>query len=520
MVVPVRSLATINNFFIIFGQDAYAISHVFSTNYFHSFSTSPCPLSVEPDHFVSNRSSNQTEDFRRKSDVDVAISIVCAANSEDEVFKSLVHDPVCNTIQITHGFVDRLLHRFKDDWKSALGVFRWAEACPHYKPSPELYDKLVDILGKMKQMEKMNALVEEMREGNLVSLNTIGKVMRRFAGAGDWKDAVTIFDKLGQFGLEKNTESMNLLLDTLCKEHKVEQARTIFLELKSHIQPNANTYNIFIHGWCKIMRVEEAHWTIQEMKGHGCSPCVISYSTIIQFYCNQSNFHKVYELLDEMEAQQCPPNVVTFTTIMHSLTKLGEFEEALQIYEKMKLVGCKPDTLFYNALIHSLGRAGRVKEAIHVFMEEMPKNKTSPNTSTYNSMIAMFCHHKQEQKALQYLRNLENASCCKPDVQSYYPLLKRYFGAGKMSDSVQNLLDGMVKKHHLCLDLSTYTLLIHGLCRTNKCEQAYQLFKDMIGQNIKPRYITCSLLLDEIRQTNMYDEAENIQDFMKKMKSS
>ncbi|PQM40325.1 pentatricopeptide repeat-containing protein [Prunus yedoensis var. nudiflora] len=195
---------------------------------------------------------------------------------------------------------------FKNDWKSALGVFRWAESRSDYKLTPDAYDMIVDILGKMRQMDKIMGLLEKMRQDNLVTLNTVGKVMRRFAGAGKWEDAVRMFDELGSFGLEKNTESMNLLLDTLCKENKVEQAREIFLELKSHISPNAHTFNIFIHGWCKIKRVEEAHWTIQEMKGHGCRPCVISYSTIILFYCHQYNFVKVYELFDEMEAQGCP----------------------------------------------------------------------------------------------------------------------------------------------------------------------------------------------------------------------
>ena len=56
--------------------------------------------------------------------------------------------------------------------------------------------------------------------------------MRRFAGAREWKEAVRVFDELGKFGLKKNTESMNLLLDTLCKENRVQQAREIFYELK------------------------------------------------------------------------------------------------------------------------------------------------------------------------------------------------------------------------------------------------------------------------------------------------
>ncbi|KAK6160367.1 hypothetical protein DH2020_003748 [Rehmannia glutinosa] len=521
MVLRGKILSTLNNFLLL-PLETRVVSPVVSKNSFHQFSTSHCsavriyPLSGD----VSLDQPEKCIDFERKHDADVVIAKVIAADSESEVFQSLVRDFGCNTIQITHSLVARLLHRFQDDWKSALGVFRWVETYSGYKPLPEMYDKLVDILGKMKQIEKMKALVDEMREDRLVSLNTIAKMMRRLAGAGDWKDAVRIFDELANYGLEKNTESMNVLLDTLCKEKKVEQARAIFLELKSHIPPNANTYNIFIHGWCKIRRVEEAHWTIQEMKGNGFRPCVISYSTIIQFYCFQSNFYKVYEVLDEMEAQGCPPNVVTFTTIMHSLTKLGDLKEALQIAERMKLVGCKTDTQFYNALIHTLGRAGHVEEALYVFTNEMSQNKVKPNTSTYNTMIAMFCHHRQEQRAVQYLRNLESSPYCKPDVQSFYPLLKLYFRDGKTDKCLIGLLDDMVKKHHLCLDLATFTLLIHGLCRANKCEWAYELFGEMLGQNIKPRYLTCSLLLQEIKQKNMHDAAEVIEDYMKKMKSS
>ncbi|XP_012851323.1 PREDICTED: pentatricopeptide repeat-containing protein At3g04130, mitochondrial [Erythranthe guttata] len=517
MVLCGRILFKISTFLLLPLQTR-SVSPVFFRSYSPRFSTAVGTHSLSG-HVSYNQPVESTHSGKIH-DADVIIAKALEANCETEVFDSLVYEFGCERIPISHTLVARLLRRFQDDWKSALGVFRWVETYTEYKPLPEFYDKLVDILGKMKEMDKMNALVEQMREHHLVSLNTIAKMMRRCCGAGGWKDAVRIFDELESFGLEKNTESMNLLLDSLCKERKVEQARSIFLELKSHIPPNANTYNIFIHGWCKIKRVEEAQWTIQEMKGLGLRPCVISYSTIIQFYCSQSNFNRVYELLDEMQAQGCNPNVVTLTTVMHSLTKAGELKEALQIVERVKSVGCKPDTQFYNALIHTLGRDGQVEEAVRVFTKEMPENNINPNTSTYNSMIAMFCHHRQEPKALQYLRNLEISPYCKPDVQSFYPLLKMYFRDGKTDKCLISLLDDMVKKHHLCFDLATFTLLIHGLCRAGKCEWAYELFTEMVGQNIKPRYLTCSLLLQEIRQKNMIDKAEMIEDFIKKMKSS
>lgn len=454
-----------------------------------------------------------------RSQIGIIKSRIPHGSSDDEIFKSLEHDEACNDIPMSQNLVDRLLHRFKDDWKSALGVFRWAGSRLGYEHAPEAYDMMVDILGKLKQVTKMRALMEEMRQENLVRLSTVAKAMRRLAGAGEWENAVRLFDDLGKFNLKKDTESMNMLLDTLCKEKKVAQARKIFLELRAHISPNAHTFNIFIHGWCKSNRVDEAEWTIQEMKGHGCCPCVISYSTLIQAYCHQCNFGKVYKLLDDMKAQGCVPNVVTYTTIMYSLTMAEQLEEALQIAERMRSAGCEPDTLFYNALIHTLGRAGKLKEALNVFQVEMPRTGVPPNTSTYNSMIAIFCRCSKEQMALDLLTEIENSTFCKPDIQTYYPILKLCFKSGKI-DRLMMFLNDMVNKHNLSLDVSAYTLLIHGFCRANKCDWAYNFFEEMLGKEMTPRYKTCALLLDEIKLNNMHDAAERIEAFMKQMKAS
>lgn len=439
----------------------------------------------------------------------------CSGNSVDEIFKSLSHDQVCNSLPISDRVVAIILDRYKDDWKSALGIFRWVRSLPQYKPSQNLYDIMIDILGKAKAFDRMKELLEEMRQGSTVTLHTIAKVMRRLSGAGKWEDAVKVFDEMTTFGLEKNTESMNVLLDTLCKEERIDEARSIFHQLKPNILPNAHTFNIFIHGWCKVNRVDEAHWTIQEMKGYGYPPCVISYSIIIQSYCFVKSFDKAYELLKEMKDQGCPPNIITYTTIMSFLVKSEEYEEALRIADEARRTHeCKPDTLFYNVLITALGKANRLEEAVSVYKVEMVKAKAKPSTSTFNSMIMIFCHHKLEDKALGVLRELEGSSVCKPDAQTFHPLIKSCLRNGKL-DLLRILLDKMVYRHLIGFNLATYTLLIHGLCRVDECEWAYQLFEEMISKDIMPSKHTFQLLLDEIKQKiHMYDAAERIEVFM------
>ncbi|XP_013725943.2 pentatricopeptide repeat-containing protein At3g04130, mitochondrial [Brassica napus] len=464
-------------------------------------------LSTSPEPSLDDESSQSSHIWN-------VIIARAGGDSEDEVFHRLSNDPLCNRVTLSDTLLNKLLHRFRDDWRSALGVLKWAESRKaHKNHSPEAYDTAVDILGKAKKWDRMKDFVEKMKVDNTVTLNTVAKIMRRFAGAGEWEEAVNVFDRLNEFGLEKNTESMNLLLDTLCKEKRVERARSVLLELKAHIKPDAHTFNIFINGWCKTNRVEEALWTIQEMRGYGFRPCVISYTTIIKCYCLKSDFIKVYEMLSEMEANDSPPNSVTYTTIMSCLNAQKEFEESLRVAARMKRSGCEGDTLFYNCLIHTLARAGRLEEAERVFRDEMP----SVNTSTYNSMIAMYCHHDEEEKAVELLREMESLKVCEPDVHTYHPLLRSCFKRGDVVE-VGRLLKEMVTKHHLSLDESTYTFLIQRFCRADMCEWAYCLFEEMISQDIAPRHRTCLLLLDEVRKKSMHEAVERIEYVMRSVK--
>ncbi|KAJ6313051.1 hypothetical protein OIU77_014550 [Salix suchowensis] len=110
----------------------------------------------------------------------------------------------------------------------------------------------------------------------------------------------------------------------------------------------------------------------------------------------------------------------------------------------------------------------------------MPNAGVSRDTSTYNSMIAIFCHHGHVSKALSLVKEMQTSALFNLDGQTFYPLLKSCLRTGDM-DLLSQLLDDMVKKHQLSLDRSAYALLIHGLCRANKCEWAYHLFEEMIG---------------------------------------
>ncbi|KAG0491137.1 hypothetical protein HPP92_008000 [Vanilla planifolia] len=449
-------------------------------------------------------STEEEEDAQK-----IRIAILNVQNrSVNNIIQALQSNYFCQQMQLGTVLVDSLLQKFGDDWKSALAFFQWAGSRPGYRHTSCTYDKMVDLLGKMKQMDQMWDLVEKMRTGGFMTLETVAKIMRRLAGARRWREAIRFFDDLERLGFEKDTKSMNLLLDTLCKERKVELAREIFIELKAHIPVDAYTFNIFVHGWCIVQRIEEALWTTQEMKGYGFHPSVITYSSILKAYCNQSNFCKVYELLDQMVAEGCPPNAVTYTIVIKSLARSHDVEDVLNVVNRMKSSGCSPDTRFYNTLINILGNAGRLDDALHIFDGVMELNGVCRDLSSYNIMISLFCQHDKEQEAIHVLNEMKGSSC-KPVLQTYYPLLKLCFRARKLH-LLKSLLSDITIKHHLSLDLDAYTLLIHGLCVAGNVEWAYSLFTEMIDLEIVPRIRTCRLIMDLAVQKNMNVAVERI----------
>jgi len=195
--------------------------------------------------------------------------------------------------------------------------------------------------------------------------------------------------------------------------------------------------------------------------------------------------------------------------IMTSLAKCERFEEALSVSDRMRSSGCEPDTLFYNSLINLLGKAGHLFEASQVFRVEMPRNGVPRNLATYNTMISILCQYGRDDDAIDVLKEME-AQSCKPDLQTYQPLLKLFLSRRGQGDAVDHLLSELVKKSGLGLDLDTYTLLIHGLCRVGQTDWAYRLYDEMVSSEIVPRRKTCELLLSETQRQNMEAYVERI----------
>ncbi|KAI9193998.1 hypothetical protein LWI28_002151 [Acer negundo] len=329
------------------------------------------------------------------------------------------------------GLVEQILRRFSNDLVPTLRVLTWAKTQTGYRHTPEIYNSMVDILGKCKKFDLMWDLAREMNDLNdeyftlatmgkiirrlllvdilgkgkkfdlmwdlviemddlndgYVTLATMGKIIRRLARGGKYDEAVEAFRGFDKFGVTKDAMAMNLLIDVLAKEKSVELAYEVFCEFKDCTPLNIRTFNILIDGLCKARKLENAERTIDEMKKDGFLPNVISYTCFVKHYCHEKGFRKVDEILKEMQEKGCKPNAVTYTVVMHALGKANQINEALE--------------------------AGRIKDANEIFEEKT--QGVMPHVLTYTTMISSACELSREEDALKLLQKMEEDSC-KPNL--------------------------------------------------------------------------------------------------------
>ncbi|GER54752.1 pentatricopeptide repeat-containing protein [Striga asiatica] len=458
--------------------------------------------------WIENHYSAVQKDDIVESDVDKISKILTGQfKSPDSVVKAL---DTCN-VDLSDDLVEQVLCRFSSEWVPSLGFFKWAESRNGFKHPPNIYNLMVNNLGKLKKFELMWDLAEEMKtQEGYFTLDTMTKIMRRLVKAGKHEDAIEAFENLELFGIEKDTTALNRLIEAFATQGSVEEGERVYFKFKENIPPSQRTFNILVQGWCKIKKMGKAKLTLDEMRAHGFGPNLFTYTGFIETYCCERDFRKVDATLAEMEREGVEMDVATYTIMMKSYGKAKETKKAMEVYELMKKNNCPPDASLYTALIGILGRQSRVEEAYEVF-DDMSRQGVEPDLSTYNMLILILASRCQEEKALTLLKKMEENKC-RPNFFTYAPLLKMCCELKRMK--VLTFLLSHMFKNNVSLDPVAYSLLIGGLCRNGNAAKACSFFEEIVDKGLVPMDGTYKGLVKALNEKGLLEEKERVEKAM------
>lgn len=399
----------------------------------------------------------------------------------DEIVRSLEK----SSLSLNDDLVINVLQRHRSDWKPAYAFFNWVSGGRNgsgYFPGSDAYNEILDILGRMNRFQELTQVFDEMRKRNIVNERTYGIVLNRYAAAHKVEEAIELFNKRKELGLEPDLVAFQTLLMCLCRYKHIEAAEFLFHSRQNEFPIEIKTMNIILNGWCVLGSLRET-----------------------------KRFWK-----DIVTSGKCKPDCFTYGTFINSLTKAGKATTALKLFRGMWEMGCDPDVTICNCVIDGLCFKKRIPEALAIF-QEMNDRGCLPNVATYNTLIKHLCKIRRMEKVYELLDEMEQkGGSCLPNARTYGFLLKSAKNAeevpvillrmerigSKLTGDTYNLLLRLfmdwdhqervkslwveMERDGLGPDRRSYTVMIHGHYDKGRIEEAMYYFNEMASKGMVP----------------------------------
>ncbi|VVA97697.1 unnamed protein product [Arabis nemorensis] len=432
-------------------------------------------------------STGFNEEQDKQSVVDVNNILKNHRGSSPEEIKRILDK--CGIV-LTQGLVLEVVNRNRSDWRPAYILYQLIRKQSVYISSSVVYNEILDVLGKMRRFEEFHQVFDEMsKRDGLIDAKTYEVLLTRYAAAHRVDEAVGVFEKRREFGIEDDLVAFHGLLMWLCRYKHVEFAETLFCSRRNKFGFDIKAMNLILNGWCVL-----------------------------------GNVHEAKRFWRDIVASNCRPDVVSYGTMINALTKKGKLGKAMELYKAMWKTGRNPDVKICNNVIDALCFKKRIPEAIEIF-KEMSENGCSPNVATYNSLLKHLCKIRRTEKVWELVEEMEQkgGSCSPNDVTFGYLLkysqkpkdveavLERMAKNGcEMTSDLYNLMFRLyvqwdndekvreiwseMERSGLGPDQRTYTIRVHGLHTKEKIGEALGYYQEMLSRGMAPEPRTEMLL--------------------------
>ncbi|KAL8521950.1 hypothetical protein ACS0TY_012196 [Phlomoides rotata] len=465
------------------------------------------------------RNPNATgTDFSRISDV----LLNPALHPGSELEKALTRTEINPSSEL----LLEVFKHFDSSAKPLFTLFKWAQKKPDYKFSMEVFNAMVNSLGKAREFDSAWCLILDQIEGNpseRPDFDTFVILIRRYSRAGLPLAAIRTFEYVNSLDFFQDSYPENSLLesllDTLCKEGHVRIASKYFDKLRAKDPswlPPVRMYNILMNGWLRIGKLKHAERVREQMNKDDVQPNVVTYGTLVEGLCRMRRPDMAMELLNEMKMKGVKPNAIVYNAIIDALGEAGRFKEALGMLERFSILELGPTMYTYNSLVKGFCKAGDIAGASKI-LKMMIDDKCFPISRTYNYFFKYFLKAGKTEVSLNLYNRMVRCGY-ELDRLTYHMLVKVLCKEGRLDLTTQIINE--MRARGIDLDLAGSTMLIHLLWKMQRYDDAVFEFKDMFRRGIVPQHLTYRRMTDELERRGMSRTAQKLHDLMQSIPHS
>ncbi|XVE91601.1 hypothetical protein REPUB_Repub01dG0024000 [Reevesia pubescens] len=320
-------------------------------------------------------------------------------------------------------FFLQVCNTFPYSWRPIYRFFLYTQKLPHFTHNSLTFNKMLDVIGKSRNIDLFWETCQEMGKLGLVNDKTFRIILKTLALARELKKCVEFFHLMNGFGVGYKLETLNKVVESLCKDKLVEEAKFVTLKLKEWVKPNGVTYKWLIWGFCDVGDLIEASKIWNLMVDEEFEPDVEVVETMMETLFKSNKYDEAMKVFQMMRVKRMDElGLSSYRLVIKWMCKRGKIEQANGMFEEMRQRGIQADNLTLASIIYGLLTRGRISQAYRI-----AEGIENPDISVYHGLIKGLLRLRKASEATQVFREMIKRGC-EPIMHTYIMLLQGHLG--------------------------------------------------------------------------------------------
>eukprot|EP00746_Dinoflagellata_sp_MGD_P158206 gnl/MRDRNA2_/MRDRNA2_86416_c0_seq4.p1 gnl/MRDRNA2_/MRDRNA2_86416_c0~~gnl/MRDRNA2_/MRDRNA2_86416_c0_seq4.p1 ORF type:complete len:1007 (+),score=216.77 gnl/MRDRNA2_/MRDRNA2_86416_c0_seq4:71-3022(+) len=233
-----------------------------------------------------------------------------------------------------------------------------------------MYSTILKGFAMTKQTERLFAVYAEIRDlgvqANTITYNTMIDACAR-CGAMDRVPQLLADMKAANISPDQIT--YGTLVKGHCLSGSVDQAFEILAEMRASgkHKPDEILYNCLLDGCAKEHRLEDAMTLYSEMKQANIVPSNFTLCTLVKLLGRSRRLEQAFAIVEELsEKNGLRPNIQVFTCLIQACIHNRQLQRALELHDEVIIAECEPDQKTYNVLVRGCMWSGNLQKAVEM----------------------------------------------------------------------------------------------------------------------------------------------------------
>ncbi|KAL9456281.1 hypothetical protein AB3S75_005496 [Citrus x aurantiifolia] len=426
--------------------------------------------------------------------------------------------------KLTPSLFLQILHKTKHNPQVSLNFFYWIKTSLHFEPDLISRCHIIRLLLGSGQTERIKPILDSLIQTHTATVLTHSMIQSCEVSAcnalldalyrqNEIRLASCLYGAMIRDGVSPNKFTWSLVAQILCRSGKLE---VVLGMLDSGIYSSV-MYNLVIDFYSKKGDFGAAFDRLNEMcNGRNLTPGFSTYSSILdgaRRYEKDEVSDRIVGLM--VEKKLLPKHFLSGNDcVIQKLSDMGKTYAAEMIFKRAcdEKIELQDDT--YGCMLKALSKEGRVKEAIQIYHLISEKGITVRD-SDYYAFVNVLCKEHQPEEVCGLLRDVVERGYI-PCAMELSRFVASQCGKGKWKE-VEELLSAVLDKG-LLLDSFCCSSLMEYYCSNRQIDKAIALHIKIEKLKGSLDVATYDVLLDGLFKDGRMEEAVRIFDYMKELK--